>query len=87
MLRAVALATQAQIGINDLPEKLREPRPAKNTFPLSDVSELVPLDELIHRYRLHGLNLRDGTQDRAAQTVGMEDSAFSRPSDRPTEDP
>ena len=87
MLRAVALASQAQIGVDDLPEPLRDSRPAAGHFPLPQVSELVPLEELKHRYTLHVLDALKGNQELAAQTLGVDRRALGQPLERPIENP
>ena len=80
--RSVALAAYDQIGVDDLPDKVRNHRqePADLTSP--DASELVSLDEIERRYILHVLDVLAGNKALAAQILGVDRRTLYRKLDR-----
>lgn len=70
--RAVALTAYDQLGLDDLPDKVRDHRPAQLILASPDASELVSIDEIERRYILHALEVLGGNKALAAQILGMD---------------
>ena len=70
--RAVALTAYDQLGLDDLPDKVRDHRPAQLILASPDASELVSVDEIERRYILHALEVLGGNKALAAQILGMD---------------
>lgn len=70
--RAVALSSYDQLGIDDLPERIRDHRPTQ-AFLISDhPSELVSMEEIERRYILRVLDVVSGNKSLAAQILGFD---------------
>ncbi len=78
MERAVALTRFDEIGVDDLPEKLLQDRPARVVVSANDPSELVTLEELEKRYILRVLEAQQGNKTAAARTLGIERKTLYR---------
>ncbi len=78
MERAVALTRYDEIGVDDLPEKLLQDRPARLVVSANDPSELVTLEELEKRYILRVLEAQHGNKTAAARTLGIERKTLYR---------
>ncbi len=72
MERAVALAQFEQIGVDDLPDTIRNCRPARLVVETEERSQLVPLAQVERRYVLHVLERVGGKKTLAAQILGMD---------------
>ncbi|HJZ88368.1 MAG TPA: sigma-54 dependent transcriptional regulator [Polyangia bacterium] len=71
MERAVALARYDQIGLDDLPEKIRDYQRSHVLVASDDPSELVPLEEVERRYILRVMESVGGNKTLAAQVLGL----------------
>ncbi len=71
MERAVALARYDQIGLDDLPEKIRDYQRSHVLVASDDPSELVPLEEVERRYILRVMEAVGGNKTLAAQVLGL----------------
>jgi two-component system, NtrC family, response regulator AtoC len=80
--RAVALAEYDQIGVDDLPGKLRRHRLTVPDLVNTGASELMSLDEIERRYILHVLDFLAGNKWLAAQILGMDRHTLYRKLDR-----
>ncbi len=80
--RAVALAQFDQIGIDDLPEKIRDHKTARISIESNDPSELLPMDEVERRYILKVLEAVGGNKTLAAQVLGFDRRTLYRKLDR-----
>ena len=80
--RSVALAGYDQIGVDDLPEKIRDHRPAQVELLSPGASELVSLEEIERRYILHALDVLAGNKALAAQILGMDRRTLYRKLER-----
>jgi two-component system response regulator HydG len=80
--RAVALAQFEQIGIDDLPEKIRDYKTARISIESNDPSELLPMDEVERRYILKVLESVGGNKTLAAQVLGFDRRTLYRKLDR-----
>ena len=80
--RAVALTAYDQIGVDDLPEKVRDHRPTQLVLTSPDASELVSLEEIERRYILHALEILGGNKALAAQVLGVDRRTLYRKLDR-----
>ena len=82
MERAVALTSYDQIGVDDLPEKVRDHRPAQLLLTSPDSAELVSLEEIERRYILHVLDALGGNKAMVAQILGVDRRTLYRKLDR-----
>jgi two-component system response regulator HydG len=80
--RAVALTAYDQIGVDDLPEKVRDHRPTQLVLTSPDASELVSLEEIERRYILHALEILRGNKALAAQVLGVDRRTLYRKLER-----
>lgn len=80
--RAVALTAYDQIGVDDLPERVRDSRPQQLTLTSPDPSELVSLDEIERRYILHVVSSLGGNKALAAQVLAVDRRTLYRKLDR-----
>lgn len=69
--RAVALTRYDRIGVEDLPEKVRDYTARHVIVAGDDLSEFVPLEEVEKRYILRVLEAAGGNKSLAAQTLGL----------------
>jgi two-component system response regulator HydG len=72
MERAVALTRFDQIGVEDLPEKVRDYRRSHVLVTSDDPSELVPLEEIERRYIARVMELVAGNKTAAARVLGID---------------
>ncbi len=91
MERAVALAADERIGVDDLPEAVRSFRRTPAVATGSDPEELVTLEEVERRYILRVMEAVDGHRTRAAHILGLDRKTLYRKleriaPDRPTRD-
>ena len=70
--RAVALARLDQIGVDDLPEKIRDFKATRVVIESLDPSELLPMEEVERRYVLRVLEAVGGNKTMAAQVRGFD---------------
>jgi two-component system response regulator HydG len=80
--RAVALTRYEVLGVDDLPEKLREYRPQRVIIDSEDPSELLPMDEVERRYVLRVLQAVAGNKTLAAQVLGFDRRTLYRKLER-----
>lgn len=80
--RAVALTRFDQLGVDDLPEKIRAYRADRFVLSADQPEEVVPFDELEKRYILRVLHLLRGNKSRAAQLLGLDRRTLYRKLDR-----
>jgi two-component system response regulator HydG len=75
---AVALSPGAEIGVEDLPERIRAHRPEQLVLAGQNPAELVPLVEVERRYILHVLEAVGGNRTLAAQVLGLDRKTLYR---------
>ncbi len=80
--RAVALTSYDQIGLDDLPEKVRNHRLPAADLIHPEASELVSLEEIERRYILHVLDVLAGNKALASQVLGLDRRTLYRKLDR-----
>jgi two-component system response regulator HydG len=80
--RAVALAQFDQIGIDDLPEKIKDYRAARINIESNDPSELLPMEEVERRYIVKVLEAVGGNKTLAAQVLGFDRRTLYRKLER-----
>ena len=80
--RAVALAQFDQIGVDDLPEKIRDYKTARIGVDSNDPAELLPMEEIERRYILKVLEAVGGNKTLAAQVLGFDRRTLYRKLDR-----
>ncbi|HXX69667.1 MAG TPA: sigma-54 dependent transcriptional regulator [Polyangiaceae bacterium] len=80
--RAVALAQLDHVGVDDLPERVREFKSSRITIESSDPSELLPMDEVERRYILRVLEAVGGNKTLAAQVLGFDRRTLYRKLER-----
>jgi two-component system response regulator HydG len=80
--RAVALSQFDHIGLDDLPERVRDFKPSRITVESSDPSELLSMDEVERRYILRVLDAVGGNKTLAAQVLGFDRRTLYRKLDR-----
>ncbi|MCA9688562.1 MAG: sigma-54-dependent Fis family transcriptional regulator, partial [Myxococcales bacterium] len=80
--RAVALSVGDAIEIDDLPDRLRAPRPSNFVISAEDPSEFISLQELERRYLQRVLTLVRGNKTRAAAILGLARRTLYRKLDR-----
>jgi two-component system response regulator HydG len=78
MERAVALARFDQIGVDDLPDKVRDHRSSHLVVASDDPSELVSLEEVERRYIRHVMQIVGGNKSAAARTLGVDRKRLHR---------
>jgi DNA-binding NtrC family response regulator len=80
--RAVALAQFDQIGVDDLPEKIRDYRSSPIGVDSNDPSELLPMEEVERRYIQRVLEAVGGNKTLAAQVLGFDRRTLYRKLER-----
>jgi two-component system, NtrC family, response regulator AtoC len=80
--RAVALAQFDQIGVDDLPDKIKDYKTAHISIESNDPSELLPMDEVERRYILKVLEAVGGNKTLAAQVLGFDRRTLYRKLER-----
>ena len=80
--RAVALAQYDHVGLDDLPEKVREFKSSRITIESNDPTELLPMEEVERRYILRVLEAVGGNKTLAAQVLGFDRRTLYRKLER-----
>ncbi len=80
--RAVALAQFDQIGVDDLPEKIRDYKTVRINIESNDPAELLPMEEVERRYILKVLEAVGGNKTLAAQVLGFDRRTLYRKLER-----
>jgi two-component system response regulator HydG len=80
--RAVALAQFDHVGLDDLPERIREFKTSRITIESNDPAELLPMDEVERRYILRVLEAVGGNKTLAAQVLGFDRRTLYRKLER-----
>jgi two-component system response regulator HydG len=80
--RAVALAQFDHVGVDDLPERVREFKTSRITIESSDPGELLPMEEVERRYILRVLEAVGGNKTLAAQVLGFDRRTLYRKLER-----
>jgi two-component system response regulator HydG len=80
--RAVALAQFDHLGVDDLPERVREFRSSRITIESSDPTELLPMEEVERRYIVRVLEAVGGNKTLAAQVLGFDRRTLYRKLER-----
>jgi two-component system response regulator AtoC len=80
--RAVALAQFDHVGIDDLPERVREFKSSRVTVESNDPAELLPMEEVERRYILRVLEAVGGNKTLAAQVLGFDRRTLYRKLER-----
>jgi two-component system response regulator AtoC len=80
--RAVALAQFDHVGVDDLPERVREFRSSRVTIESSNPSELLPMEEVERRYIVRVLEAVGGNKTLAAQVLGFDRRTLYRKLER-----
>jgi two-component system response regulator HydG len=80
--RAVALAQFDHIGIDDLPERVRDFKTSRITIESNDPSELLSMEEVERRYILRVLEAVGGNKTLAAQVLGFDRRTLYRKLER-----
>jgi two-component system response regulator AtoC len=80
--RAVALSQFDHIGVDDLPERVRDFKTSRVTIESSDPSELLAMEEVERRYIMRVLEAVGGNKTLAAQVLGFDRRTLYRKLDR-----
>jgi two-component system response regulator HydG len=80
--RAVALAQFDHVGIDDLPERVREFKSSRIAIESNDPAELLPMDEIERRYIVRVLEAVGGNKTLAAQVLGFDRRTLYRKLER-----
>ncbi|HEY2511593.1 MAG TPA: sigma-54 dependent transcriptional regulator [Polyangiaceae bacterium] len=80
--RAVALARFEMLGVDDLPDKLRDYRPTRVIVESEDPAELLPMAEVERRYVLRVLQAVGGNKTLAADVLGFDRRTLYRKLER-----
>ncbi len=83
--RAVALAQFDRIGVDDLPEKIRDYRAVRINIESNDPADLLPMEEVERRYILKVLEAVGGNKTLAAQVLGFDRRTLYRKLERSRE--
>ena len=76
--RAVVLTHYEKISVDDLPEKIRNYKTSQFLVGSDNPSELVPIQEVEHRYILHVLKTVGGNKTMAAKVLGLDRKTLYR---------
>ena len=82
MERAVALARFEEIGVDDLPDRVREHRRVQLALVGDDPAELVPMEEIERRYIERVLAAVGGNKKEAARVLGFDRATLYRKLER-----
>ena len=80
--RAVALTAYDHIGVEDLPEKVRDYRPSQILVSSDSPDELVSLEEIERRYILRVMDVLGDNKSLAAQILGVDRRTLYRKLER-----
>jgi two-component system response regulator HydG len=75
---ATALAGAPEIGVEDLPERVRSHRAKELVLAAQDPAALVPLEQVERRYILHVLDAVGGNRTEAARVLGLDRKTLYR---------
>jgi two-component system response regulator HydG len=78
MERGVALARFDELGVDDLPERVRAHRATDMVFPSQVPNHLLRMEEVERRYILHVLGAVGGNKTAAARILGIERKTLYR---------
>jgi DNA-binding NtrC family response regulator len=78
MEHAVALARFEELGVEDLPERIRAARSNDLVVAGEDPTSLVPLEVIEERYILRALEAFGGNRTRAAKALGLDRKTLQR---------
>ena len=78
----MALARDEVLGVDDLPEKLRDYRPSRVIVESEDPAELLPMEEIERRYVLRAVQAVGGNKTLAAQVLGFDRRTLYRKLER-----
>jgi len=76
--RAVALARSDRIGVDDLPERIRDWKRERIEVAPTDLRELVSMDEIERRYITAVLTALEGNKSAAAKVLGFDRKTLYR---------
>jgi two-component system response regulator AtoC len=82
MERAVALAQYDHVGVDDLPERVRDFKSSRIAIESSDPAELLPMEEVERRYIMRVLEAVGGNKTLAAQVLGFDRRTLYRKLER-----
>ncbi len=80
--RAVVLTRLEELGVEDLPEKVRDARRPAAVLPEGDAGELVTMDEVERRYIRRVLDAVGGNKTIAAKVLGFDRTTLYRKLER-----
>jgi two-component system response regulator HydG len=80
--RAVALTAYDHIGVDDLPEKIRDYRPSQILVASDNPDELISLEEIERRYILRVMEVLGNNKSLAAQILGVDRRTLYRKLER-----
>ena len=80
--RAVALAQFDHLGLDDLPERVRDFKSSRIAIESNDPAELLPMEEVERRYILRVLEAVGGNKTLAAQVLGFDRRTLYRKLER-----
>jgi len=87
MERGVALARFSELGLEDLPERVRAHKSSDVVVAGNDPTELLRMEEIERRYILHVLKVVQGNKTAAARILGIERKTLYRKLGQFQEDP
>jgi two-component system response regulator HydG len=85
MERAVALGQFDRVGVDDLPDKIREYKPTSVPPDANDPASFLPMEEVERRYILRVLEAVGGNKTLAAQVLGFDRRTLYRKLERAKE--
>jgi two-component system response regulator AtoC len=76
--RAIALCRHHEVGVEDLPDRVRSYRPSQVVLSTDDPSEMAPLEEVERRYIARVLEAVGGNKTLAARVLGLDRKTLYR---------
>ena len=80
--RAVAMTGYSELGIDDLPEKIRQQHSTQLVIDTGNPEEILPLEEMERRYVHRALAAASGNKTLAARVLGIDRRSLYRRLDR-----
>jgi two-component system response regulator AtoC len=80
--RAVAFTRFEELGVDDLPEKIRDYRGTDLSVPGVEALEVIPMEEVERRYILRVLEQLHGNKTVAAEALGLDRRTLYRKLER-----
>jgi len=80
--RAVALARYTEIAVEDLPDRVRDPKAAQVVMSGDDPSDLQTMEEVERRHILRVLDASGGNKSTAARVLGLDRTTLYRKLER-----